>query len=135
MNTIRTLSARTARAICTLLILTFVPMSSIQAAMVGTDTVIQAEQVQLDRAQILDRLQSEDAKQALSTLGVDAAQIEDRVASMTNAELAEFNAQLNELPAGGLGIFGIIFFVLLVMIVLDLLGTVDFFPAIKTINY
>ncbi|KZY63803.1 hypothetical protein A3738_11565 [Oleiphilus sp. HI0066] len=103
--------------------------------MVGTDQIIQLQTAEIERSQILDRLQADDAKQALAALGVDAAELEQRVANMTAEELSAFNAQIDELPAGGIGVFALIVFVLLLMIVLDLLGTVDFFPAIKTIQY
>ncbi|KZX74935.1 hypothetical protein A3715_09925 [Oleiphilus sp. HI0009] len=135
MSYFRSLSVRSVRALCLLLIVSFLPLSTATAGMVGTDQIIQLQTAEIERSQILDRLQADDAKQALAALGVDAAELEQRVANMTAEELSAFNAQIDELPAGGIGVFALIVFVLLLMIVLDLLGTVDFFPAIKTIQY
>jgi len=135
MSYFRTMNATTIRALCLLMLAAFLPVSSVNAAMVGTDAVIEMQQNQFERNQILDRIQAEDAQQALASLGVNTAELEQRVANMTPAELAELNAQIDELPAGGVGIFGLIVFVLIIMVVLDLLGAVDFFPAIKTIQY
>jgi hypothetical protein len=117
-----------------LMVLAFLPVSTLQAAMVGTDKLIQAEQAQLDKSEILDHLQTEEAKDALATLGVDAKDLEQRVAHMTPEELSQFNAQLNDMPAGGLGIVGAVIFVLVLLIVLDLLGATNIFPSIKPIN-
>lgn len=133
MHAIRAMSATTVRSICILMVLAFLPISTLQAAMVGTDSVMQTEQSQLDKAEVLAKLQSEDAQDALSTLGVDAKDIEQRVASMTPEELSEFNTQLDEMPAGGLGIVGAVIFVLILLIVLDLLGATNVFPSIKAL--
>lgn len=134
MHYLRSLSKNTVRVISLLLVLAFLPVSTLQAAMVGTDTVIKQEQAQFDRSQILERLQAEDAKKALATLGVDKADIEDRVANMTAEELQQFNADINELPAGGLGVVGLVVFVVVLLIVLDLLGATDVFPAVKPLS-
>lgn len=135
MHYFRSLSKKTIRSFALFLIVVFAPISSIQAAMIGTDAVLQSQQNQIERTDIIERLQAEDAQRLLATMGVDASEIKDRVSNMTTDELAQFNAQIDELPAGGIGIFGAVIFVLLLMIVLDLLGAVDFFPAIKTIHY
>lgn len=135
MQFFRSLSAHTIRSLVVLLLLAFTPVASLNAAMIGTDTLLEYQQNQIDRDQIIERIQAEDAQELLSSMGVDAADIEKRIANMTPEELAQFNAQIDELPAGGVGVFGLIVFVLLLMIVLDLLGAVDFFPAIKTIHY
>ena len=135
MHTIRSMRSSTFRSICLLMLLAFLPTSTLQAAMVGTDALIQAEQAELNKTEILDRLQTEDVKDALATLGVDAKDIEQRIAHMTPEELSQFNAQLNDMPAGGLGIVGAVIFVLLLLIVLDLLGATNLFPAIKPIEY
>ena len=135
MHFFRSLSAQTIRSVVVLLLLAFTPVASLNAAMIGTDSLLEQQQNQIERDQIIERIQAEDAQKLLSSMGVDATEIEKRVASMTPEELAQFNAQIDELPAGGVGVFGLIVFVLLLMIVLDLLGAVDFFPAIKTIHY
>jgi hypothetical protein len=135
MQFFRSLSARTVRSLVVLLLLAFTPVASLNAAMIGTDSLLENQQNQIERDQIIERIQAEDAQKLLGSMGVDATEIEKRIASMTPEELAQFNAQIDELPAGGVGVFGLIVFILLLMIVLDLLGAVDFFPAIKTIHY
>jgi len=131
----RSYSARTIRTLCILLMMAFLPVSTVNAAMVSTDSVLTTEQALYSQTDILHQLDSEDAKAAMQLLGVDQDEIKQRVANMTAEELAQFNAELNELPAGGIGIFGFIVFLLLLMIVLDILGAVDFFPAVQTWRY
>ncbi|KZY65183.1 hypothetical protein A3737_36195, partial [Oleiphilus sp. HI0065] len=109
MHFFRSLSTQSIRSMALLLIVLFVPISSIQAAMVGTDVILETQQNQVDRGQILERLQAEDAKNIMAKLGIDASEIEERVANMTTAELAEFNAKVDTLPAGaGIDIFAFV---------------------------
>jgi hypothetical protein len=59
-------------------------------------------------------------------LGVDPAQVESRVAALTDAELSRLAGQMSEMPAGGdaLAVIGIVFIVLLI---LELTGVIDIF--------
>lgn len=136
MHFFRSLGTKTIRSIALLLIVAFAPVSSIQAAMVGTDTILEIQQHKIERSEIIERLQASDAKTTMATLGIDPQEIEDRVANMTSEELSMFNAKMDDLPAGGgIDIFAFVVILLLLMIVLDLFGAVDFFPGIKTIHY
>ena len=59
----------------------------------------------------------------------DAAK--NRVALLTDQEASQLSAQIDELPAGGvgwLGVIGIIALVLLTLIFLDYFGVTDIFP-------
>jgi hypothetical protein len=126
------------RAISTWLVTSMVllPIQSamVKAAMVPTESAIASAGHEYRQQQILDRVRSEDARQALQSLGVAPADVEKRVAVMTPDELAQFNRQVQELPAGGSSIFGVVIFILVLLIVLDLLGATDIFPVIKPIG-
>lgn len=104
-------------------------ISVAQAAMVGTQAVVQEQQTRHDRHQINALLQQEQAIDAMQSLGVDPEMVQERVASMTAEELTAFNDQVEQMQAGGsaLGVIAVIF---LVLILLDLLGVTDIFPAI-----
>ncbi|MBK8972074.1 MAG: PA2779 family protein [Hahellaceae bacterium] len=80
------------------------------------------------------RLAGEDAQTWMRAMGVDPAQVEARLAALTPAERADLDARLSELPAGGDSVIGIIVFILVLLIVLDLLGATDIFPVIKPIG-
>lgn len=103
------------------------------AAVVSTQTLLQEQQTQFDRAQLRALLEREQAIEALQSLGVDPEMVQDRVASMTAEELAQFNQQVEQMQAGGSAL-GVVVLVFLILILLDLLGATDIFPAIKPIN-
>ncbi|SRR5690554_1728651 len=105
-----------------------------QAAMVSTGDFLQQQQADYDRDQILQILAQDDTRRTLLSLGVNPEDVEQRVNNMTAEELAQFNAQAEQLPAGAASIFGVIIFALVLLIVLDLLGATDVFPAIRPIQ-
>ncbi|WP_250658096.1 PA2779 family protein [Alkalimarinus coralli] len=109
-------------------------VSVANAKMVSTATVISTEQNQLDREFVLDRLSESQAESIMVDMGVDPELVKQRVSNMTDEELAQFNAEFEQLPAGGDSIVGLVILVFLILIVLDLLGTTNIFPAIKPIN-
>jgi hypothetical protein len=120
----------TAVAVAHLLLIIQVPLA--QAAMIGTAETLQAQQQQVDRQQLLSMLDDQGVKDKLASLGVERAQVEQRINSLTNTELAQFNQQLSEAPAGG--IIGIIVLFLVIFIITDLLCATDLFTFVKCIN-
>lgn len=113
-----------------LLLMVQVPLA--QAAMIDTPEVLQAQQQQVDRQQLLAMLDDQGVQDKLVTLGVERGQVEERIQGLTNAELAQFNQQLSEAPAGG--IIGIIVLFLVIFIITDMLCATDVFSFVKCIN-
>lgn len=101
-----------------------------QAAMLGTARVIAAEQGSLDRARLAALLQREDLQRQLTAMGVDVQQAQDRVAGLTEAEIAELNQRIGALPAGGDSILGVFVLLLLILVITDLLGVTDVFTFV-----
>lgn len=130
----RPLTRCTTLLLCGLTLLTSVQSSVAQAAVVTTQELIQVEQQRYDRQHIQALLQRDQAIKSMQSLGVDPKQVQERVAQMTDEELQTFNAQVTHMQAGGSGIVGLIVFVILLLILLDLLGATDVFPAIRPIN-
>lgn len=64
----------------------------------------------------------------LASLGVDAEDARRRVASLSDAELAQLDGRLEALEAGG-SVVGIIGAVFIVLLVLELLGVTNVFTA------
>ncbi|HYQ38786.1 MAG TPA: PA2779 family protein [Pseudomonas sp.] len=102
------------------------------AAMIGTGEVLQAQQRQVDRQQLLAMLDDQGVKDKLAAMGVPREQVEQRIHSLTNTELAQFNQQLSEAPAGGF--IGIIVLFLVIFIITDMLCATDIFTFVKCIN-
>lgn len=101
-----------------------------RAAMVTTDQIVSAQQSQQDRAKVHALLAREDVKQALSARGVSTADIQARVAAMTDQEVNTLSSKLDQLPAGG-DALGILAFIFIVLIITDIMGLTDIFPFVK----
>lgn len=106
---------------------------SAQAGVVSTEAAIAEQRISYDRAQLLDLLNQEGVRQQLTDMGVEPTQVESRIASLTSEELAQLNAQLQDLPAGE-GVLGLVVLIFIVFIVTDMLCATDIFPFVNCIN-
>ncbi|MBE7373564.1 PA2779 family protein [Pseudomonas lopnurensis] len=114
-----------------LLLVAQIPLA--QAAMIGTPEVIAEQQQQVDRQQLLSMLDDQDVQKKLESMGVEREQVEKRINSLTPAELAQFNQQLDQAPAGA-GVVGVIVLFLVVFIITDMLCATNIFNFINCIN-
>ncbi|MEE4465210.1 PA2779 family protein, partial [Azotobacter chroococcum] len=105
----------------------------VQAAMIGTPEVIAVEQHRVDRQQLRQMLEDQEVRRKLEALGVDRQQVEQRIGSLTSAELAQFNRQLAEAPAGG-SVVGIIVLFLVIFIVTDMLCATDVYTFVRCLR-
>ena len=108
-----------------------IPMA--QASMIGTPEIIAEHQQQVDRQQLMTMLDHKDVQEKLVSMGVERDQVEKRINSLTPAELAQFNQQLDEAPAGA-GAVGIIVLFLVIFIVTDMLCATNIFNFVNCIN-
>lgn len=70
------------------------------AGIVGTDEVLSHGQAELDRERIQAELEREDVRDALTGYGVDPADVEDRLAALSDQEVREMAEQMEQQPAG-----------------------------------
>jgi len=103
------------------------------AGMVGTGEMIGQQQVQLDRQELISMLDRQDVQAKLADLGVSQDQVTERIQNLTPAELADFERQLAEAPAGQ-DVVGIIVLFLLVFIITDMLCATNVFPFVNCIR-
>jgi hypothetical protein len=103
------------------------------AAMLGTPEVLQEQHQQVDRQQLRAMLEDQQVQQKLQDMGVERAQVEQRIDSLTPAELAQFNQQLAEEPAGA-GVVGVIVLFLVIFIITDMLCATDLFTFVKCLR-
>lgn len=106
----------------------FLPVA--QAGMVGTGQVLSNAQAQTDRARLNALLQRDELAVQLQAAGVDPAQVQARVAALSDQEVATVVDQLDQLPAGG-DIIGLAVFIFLVLLATDIMGYTDIFPFVK----
>jgi hypothetical protein len=112
------------------LILFALVTSPLHASMVGTGEVLAAEQGHVDRALLMQTLSREDMRRQMERMGVSAEAAEERVARMTDAEVAALNERLAELPAGA-GVLEAVLIILLVLVILDIVGVTDIFAFVR----
>jgi len=98
----------------------------VEAGIISTDVAIDASQRAQDRAIVDAALARAEVRAQFAKLGVDAAQIDGRIAALTDAELRTLAERVESLPAGGdaLAVIGIVFIVLLI---LEAVGVIDIF--------
>ncbi|WCR43803.1 PA2779 family protein [Stutzerimonas stutzeri] len=114
-----------------LLLVAQIPLA--QAAMIGTLEVVTEQQQQVDRQQLLTMLDDQEVQKKLESMGVERDQVEKRINSLTAAELAQFNQQLDQAPAGA-GVVGVIVLFLVIFIITDMLCATNIFNFVNCIN-
>ena len=123
---------RSSQFLCSMLsvvLLTVGAVPPVHAGFVTTEQAIALEQ----RSQILTALETKlaaaELRSAMLSLGVSPEQVEARLAALSDAELVQLNARLDDLPAGA-GAVEVIGVVFIVLLVLELVGVTDVFTAI-----
>jgi hypothetical protein len=99
------------------------------AAIVSSSDMVAAEQNQLNRDQLKTWMAREDVRDQLVDMGVDVDAAIDRVDSMTDTEVQQLSARMDELPAGS-GFVETAVLAFLVLIVLEVTGVTDILPNI-----
>ena len=96
------------------------------AGIVGTAEAVTAGQAADPLAAVRGALARDDVRGRMMALGVDPAEVDGRLAALTDAELALLAEKLEQAPAGGdaLAVIGAVF---LVLLILELTGVIDIF--------
>ena len=95
------------------------------AGIIGTQTLIENQQSNDSQARVEEFIARDNVREQIIALGVDPAEVQDRLSALTAGELRLLEQEIDNLPAGGiLVIIGIVF---VVLIILDLTGVVDIF--------
>ena len=102
---------------------------TVNAAIVSTSELVATEQSEIGREYLLNSLEREEVRTALTSQGVDLEMAKQRVASMTDEEVKALNQKMEEMPAGG--VVEALLIVFLVLIITDLVGLTDVFPFVK----
>ncbi|MGD2084428.1 MAG: PA2779 family protein [Chromatiales bacterium] len=99
------------------------------ADIVGTDRAVAAQERRAQSERLQSLLSREDVARELERYGVDPAEARERVASLTDAELAQVGPRLEQLPAGA-GVVEVIGVVFVVLLILELVGVTDVFTGV-----
>lgn len=108
----------------------FVDNQAFFAADTATESSLSADQ---QRTQLKQLLARDELRTQLLQLGADPSRIDQRIDSLTPAELQQLSAQMDQLPAGS-GILGIAALIFIVFVITDALGATDLFTFVKPIR-
>lgn len=118
--------------LCLLTLGIYVPAA--QAALIGTEDLVTQQQATQDRDHIRGLLQREGIRAKLEALGIDPAQAEARMDSLTDAEVKALAGKLDSLPAGGDEAVAVILIILVALVITDILGYTKFFTFTRESN-
>lgn len=92
------------------------------AGLIGTDEAVAQSEVQSERARVRDFLARADVQQQLQQHGVTAQAAKDRVAALTDFEVAHLSGKIDALPAGatsgGAAVIGVTLLLVLITYVI-----------------
>jgi hypothetical protein len=122
-----------------------VPFSTVTLAMpavqttavISTDEAIaqsRAAALSGERERVQAFLAREDVTQQLARLGVDSAASQARVDALTDAEVAQLDHQIEQLPAGGSSVLGALVFIFVLLLITDILGFTKVFPFTRSMR-
>jgi hypothetical protein len=105
------------RVLCSFLVIAMamLPFQSGQAGMIGSDAIVASAASQADRNTVTNFLNRTETASQLQSLGVDAKSAKERVAAMTDAEVASLAGKINSLPVGADSGAGTLILVLLIV--------------------
>ena len=113
--------------------LIFVSFGQAQAALISNSQVLHQSEQANGKKVLLQTIHRADVQGQLLSMGVNTADIENRINQMTQAEIAQVNQHLDALPAGG-GVIGIIVLIFIVFVITDVVGATNIFPFINSVG-
>ena len=112
-----------------LMVMVSAPVSSVFAAMVGTEAIMSVPGTSGARDQVRSLLNRPDVRAQLVARGIDPAEAKARVDSLSDAEVMHLADKIDQLPTGG-DFWGTLLFVSIIvfitLLVLEILGYTDF---------
>ncbi|KTG16217.1 MULTISPECIES: PA2779 family protein [unclassified Guyparkeria] len=102
--------------------------SAVADGLVTTQEAMNADEASADRERIAELLSRDDVRNQLVAQGVDPAEVEQRVAALSDEEVRQMNERLDQMPAGANAVVGALFAVFVILLVTDLLGLTNVFP-------
>jgi hypothetical protein len=129
---------RFAKYVCYVVTMTMLlmsmPVQTVQAAMVRTETVLTLSTAKNVRENLSQFLKRDDVKAIMMAQGISPIEAKARVESLSDAEIMQISDKMDKLPAGG-STFGVIVgaavIVFIVLLITDILGYTDIFTFVK----
>lgn len=112
----------------------WLPIGQVHAALVGTDAVMSTAQSGQNRDRVRSFLQRDDVRKLMQSRGLDANAAAARVDAMTDAEVQNVADRIDQMPAGGSDVLGILFTVFIILLITDILGLTKVFPFTRSVR-
>lgn len=104
----------------------------VQAAMISTEEAVQlAMPAGNERAAVNALMARADVQAELARFGVDPALAAERVAALSDAEIASLHQRVQSETAGG-SVVGVIVFIFVLLLITDILGLTKIFPFTRS---
>jgi len=100
------------------------------AGIIPTDQIAAAT----ERGRVKSFLDRAEVRAQLQSLGVDAGAASSRVDALTDDEAKNLAARIDELPAGGDSVLGILLLVFIILLLTDILGLTKIFPFTRPVR-
>lgn len=100
------------------------------AGIVTTDQIYTSA----ERDRVMSFLDRADVQAQMQALGVDPQATRARVDALTDHEVAKLSGQIDQLPAGGDSILGILFAIFIILLITDILGFTKVFPFTRAVR-
>jgi len=113
------------------------PMAPARAALVATESVVDAATAAADRAKVMAFMQRDEVRREMAALGVAPDEAAARVAGLSDAEVARIAGHLSDMPAGGDGlgtVIGAAVLIFVVLLITDIVGVTKVFPFTRSIR-
>jgi hypothetical protein len=110
------------------------PQTAQAAGLISAEQVAASEGLRTAadaRAHLFSMLERADVSAALVERGVSAEQARERVAALTDAEVAHVALEIDKAPAGASELIGTLVLVFVLLVFTDILGYTHIFPFIK----
>jgi hypothetical protein len=104
-----------------------------QARIVSTEEAIAPVATTSSRDTVNRFLARDDVRQAMLGQGLSVEAATQRVAAMSDAEVAQLAGRVEQAPAGG-DVLGLMFTVFIVLLVTDILGLTKVFPFTRSVR-
>ena len=104
-------------------------VQSAGAGVISTEAAIEMQEREARIERISSVLARDSVQSRMIRLGVNPDLAAARVASLSDSELQQLEARMDELPAGADGALTVLGIVLLVLLVLELVGVTDIFKS------
>jgi hypothetical protein len=117
---------KAAVAVLAISVLNLGMMSAAQAGIVSTSSIVQTDR-ESNLTSIRSTLARADIRAQMEKMGVDSTAVDQRIASMSDQELASMAKKMHNAPAGGDGLLAVIGLVFVVLMILEFTGVIDIF--------